>query len=151
MTDHRFPHRVVVIGESLHARVEGDGVVVFGPHLRCRLTVAEGEALKAELDIALDQARDGSAAALTPRVKSGGTRCSNCGVDDAPVRLSRHCDGRVIGLIMACRSCGERIGPTEVVTDPAVTIPDPERPAGKPSLVIGPSVSLFAPLLGARR
>ena len=52
-----FPHRVIIIGEPMHARAEGVDVVLYGPHLRHVATIPDTLRLLRELVVALRIAR----------------------------------------------------------------------------------------------
>ncbi len=129
MSDARFPHRVMIVGEASHARVEDGDVVIYGPHLRHRATIANAEALYAELEAAL---------------------CQACEAAVAPGECPRSADGQVVALVEARPSCGERIGPGATGSDPASINPAIAPCATKPARDGGPSVHLFATMEGRR-
>ena len=51
-----FPHRVVIIGEPVSARAEGDRVRLYGPHIIHDATVNEASRLHRELGDTLHEA-----------------------------------------------------------------------------------------------
>ena len=57
MTAPGFPHRVIIIGEPMHARAEGEDVVFYGPNLRHVATIPDALRLLRELVVALRIAR----------------------------------------------------------------------------------------------